>query len=183
MKSFRIILPVLFLVLVQPARAGSPSWNLNPSNGDWNTAANWTPATVPNSPTDVATFVISNTTDVSLSANVEVDSIIFDPGASLYTLSVGFPANLTLAGAGIVVSGIANCSSSHAFMPIWCRCASDAGVGPNVACSRKRASASETTGGSFGASVTLALAVADALAAGEAMSVMADDAGITNGAV
>ena len=102
MKSFRIILPVLFLVLVQPARAGSPSWNLNPSNGDWNTAANWTPATVPNSPTDVATFVISNTTDVSLSANVEVDSIIFDPGASLYTLSVGFPANLTLAGAGIV---------------------------------------------------------------------------------
>jgi hypothetical protein len=27
--------------------AGSATWNLNPTGGDWNTAANWTPATCP----------------------------------------------------------------------------------------------------------------------------------------
>ena len=29
-------------------RAGSATWDLNPGSGDWNTATNWTPATVPN---------------------------------------------------------------------------------------------------------------------------------------
>ena len=28
----------------------------NPSSGDWNTAANWTPTTVPNGPSDIAMF-------------------------------------------------------------------------------------------------------------------------------
>ncbi len=57
-----IFLPVLllstFLSLldVPTAQAGSATWTLNPTSGDWNTAANWTPATIPNSPTDIATF-------------------------------------------------------------------------------------------------------------------------------
>ena len=45
----------LFLILTsQSATAGSATWNLNPTSNDWNTAANWTPMTVPNGPSDEA---------------------------------------------------------------------------------------------------------------------------------
>src|SRR4029453_12834390 len=43
---------------------GGPTWNLNPASGDWNTASNWTPATVPNGPAYTATFDVSNMTFV-----------------------------------------------------------------------------------------------------------------------
>ncbi|MGH8092851.1 MAG: beta strand repeat-containing protein [Chthoniobacterales bacterium] len=109
MKSNSITLPPLLLALLfaltdQPARAGSATWNLNPGSGDWNTAANWTPATVPNGSTDVATFDVSNQTDVSLSADVTVDSIIFNPGASAYTIAMNSLGTMTIDGAGIVNS-------------------------------------------------------------------------------
>jgi len=61
---------------------GSATWNLNPTSGEWNTAANWTPATVPDGPSDVATFGLSNQTSVVLNANVELGQIVFDAGAS-----------------------------------------------------------------------------------------------------
>lgn len=67
--------------------AGSATWNLNPASGDWNTASNWMPATVPNGLADTATFDISNTTNVSLSAAVEVDGILFDTGTSACTIT------------------------------------------------------------------------------------------------
>ena len=51
------LLITLSLTVVTHAYAGSATWNLNPTSSDWNTATNWTPATVPNGPTDVATFV------------------------------------------------------------------------------------------------------------------------------
>ena len=94
-----------FLSAASIAHAGSATWNLNPTNGDWNTAANWTPATVPNGATDLATFGVSNTTTVSLSASITVDSIIFNPGASAYAISLGTSSNsiiMTIGGAGIV---------------------------------------------------------------------------------
>ena len=62
--------------------AGSATWNLNATSGEWNTAANWTPATVPDGPSDLATFGLSNKTSVVLNANVELDQIVFDAGAS-----------------------------------------------------------------------------------------------------
>jgi hypothetical protein len=64
----------------------SAQWELDPISGDWNTAANWTPNGVPNGPADIATFGLSNTTNVSISANTEVNSIVFTPAAteSLY---------------------------------------------------------------------------------------------------
>ena len=34
--------------------ADSATWSTNPTNGDWNNPANWTPHTVPNGPSDVA---------------------------------------------------------------------------------------------------------------------------------
>jgi hypothetical protein len=62
------------MLLANIARAGSATWDLNPGSGDWNTAANWTPMTVPNGASDTATFSLSNTTNVSISANAEVSN-------------------------------------------------------------------------------------------------------------
>ena len=84
-----LIISCLLIVINQLAFAGSATWNLNPTNGDWNTAANWTPSTVPNGAADTATFDITNKNVVALSSDVEVSSIVFNPGASSYTINAG----------------------------------------------------------------------------------------------
>ena len=88
------------------AQGGSATWDLNPGSGDWNRAANWTPMTVPNGPSDTAAFSLSNTTNVSISAKTEVNGITFDPGANAYTItnSNDTPSSgpLILSGKGIV---------------------------------------------------------------------------------
>jgi autotransporter-associated beta strand protein len=100
-----IQLPLLFIL--QTTFAGSATWNLNPTSGDWNTAANWTPNTVPNGLDDVATFGVSNQTGVSISSVVtEVNEVIFNPGASAFTVTDSW--YLTISGIGITNnSGIA----------------------------------------------------------------------------
>jgi len=111
-------LPVLlFLLFIQSSRAGSATWNLNPANGDWNTASNWTPATVPDGPADTATFGPSNLIDIDLSYNdgfngFEVNGFTFNTGASPFTFTVSSGASLnfvlTISGVGITNnSGIA----------------------------------------------------------------------------
>src|SRR5438132_1810861 len=97
--NLTIFLTLTFSFILD-AYADSATWNLNPTSGDWNTAANWTPPTVPDGSTDVATFDLSNTTGVSLSATTRVDSIIFNPGASSYTIVAAFELNLD--GLGII---------------------------------------------------------------------------------
>jgi hypothetical protein len=90
----------LLFVLPAVTYAGSAQWNLNPISGDWNTAANWTPTTVPNGSADVATFALSSTTDVSISENTEINSIFFTPAASNpYTISAQ-GLTLTISGSG-----------------------------------------------------------------------------------
>jgi hypothetical protein len=70
--------------------ADSATWNLHPISNDWNTAANWTPATVPNGPADIATFSTSARSTVSLAnVQIEVASLIFDTVATNYTIIVG----------------------------------------------------------------------------------------------
>ena len=105
-KTFlQTILAVAISILApMVAHADSATWDLNPTSGDWNTAANWTPMTVPNGPADVATFALSNTTGVSISANTEVDGIIFAPTATIPAIpSRSTPAStLTLSGTGII---------------------------------------------------------------------------------
>ena len=76
------------------ARGGSATWRTNPISGDWNNAANWTPATVPNGPGDNATFDVSSQLNVMLSANTDVNSIVYDAAASAYDTTV--PAGITL---------------------------------------------------------------------------------------
>jgi len=103
------LLPAFILMLgIQTGHAGSATWKANPASGDWNTATNWTPQTIPNAPSDTATFATSNTTSVSLSANTEVNGIVFNAGASAFTIIAGPTLTLTVSGAGIVNnSGIA----------------------------------------------------------------------------
>ena len=50
----------LLFVLPTIIYAISAQWNLNPVSGDWNTAENWTPTTIPNAP-GLAWVVISAT--------------------------------------------------------------------------------------------------------------------------
>src|SRR5947207_8668399 len=80
----------------------SAQWDLDPISGDWNTAANWTPMGVPNGPADIATFDLSSTTDVSISANTEVNGITFTSAATNpYTITASPGLTLTISGAGI----------------------------------------------------------------------------------
>ena len=57
------------------------------TSSDWNTATNWNPNTVPNSSSAVAVFGTSATTTVTASNDVTVGSIVFNAGASAYTIS------------------------------------------------------------------------------------------------
>lgn len=98
-----LILPSSFIL---SALAGSATWNLNPTSTQWINPANWTPAVVPNGPLDTATFDISGKTAVSLTATTtELDSIIFNPSASAFTITLvpdvdSNPA-LIVSGAGV----------------------------------------------------------------------------------
>ncbi len=97
---FLVISSVLALGGAQLTFAGSATWNVNPTNGDWNTDTNWTPLTVPNAPTDTATFGPSNLTNISLSAPTEVAAMVFNPSAAAFTISLGMQP-LTFSGAGV----------------------------------------------------------------------------------
>jgi autotransporter-associated beta strand protein len=110
-KTFLPTILAVVISLLAPivAHAGSATWDLNPTSGDWNTAANWTPATVPNGSADTATFDLSNMTDVSISADTEVNGITFTSAATNpYLIFVGNLSTLTLSGTGITNnSGVA----------------------------------------------------------------------------
>lgn len=86
------------------ARAGSATWATNPSTRDWNTAANWTPTTVPNGPDDTATFGISAGIAISLSAAVEVGAIIFKDEPYEYQILINPGVALTISGTGVTNS-------------------------------------------------------------------------------
>ena len=108
-RLLRLTSTVLLLVVSSQATgfAGSATWKANPTSGDWNTAANWMPPTIPNGPSDTATFAVSNITGISLSGNpvTEVNGIAFNAGASLFTITVSATTStssqLTISGVGI----------------------------------------------------------------------------------
>ena len=88
------LLIIVSLIVAIDALAGSATWKNSPTSPDWNTAANWTPATVPNGASDTATFAISSKTRVSLSDNTLVNGIVFEPGASAFTITVPLDSSL-----------------------------------------------------------------------------------------
>ena len=102
-------------LIATPAHAGSATWNLNPTTNSWTTAGNWTPATVPNGPTDVATLDATNTPEISLAAptstplTLTLDSLVFGPNAPFYTIDVSnglSSTQLLFVGAGVVNNGV-----------------------------------------------------------------------------
>ena len=95
------LLPALVLMLsIQTSHAGSATWQATPATGDWNTAGNWTAGGPPNGSADMATFDVSTITGVSLSAVTEVNSIVFNSGASAFTIKDP-TLTLTISGTGI----------------------------------------------------------------------------------
>src|SRR5262249_46741227 len=90
------------------AQAQDATWNATPSSGDFDTAANWTPPTVP---TGTALFGASNTTAITFQPFIttSIGTLQFNPGAPAYAFST-FPAFFT--SISITGTGIANGSSN-----------------------------------------------------------------------
>jgi autotransporter-associated beta strand protein len=107
--AFVIAATLIFLAAQRHCFAGSAAWGTNPLNGDWNTAANWTPNTVPNGPADMASFATSTVTQVYLSGLIEVASLNFGSDADAFTITtVPGPTSGTVL--FITGSGITNAS-------------------------------------------------------------------------
>ncbi len=96
-----LLVTCLLALTSQLARAGSATWDLNPTNGDWNMAENWTPATVPNGASDTATSTSSMLTGVFTSADTTLSSVAFDPGAASFTITPNVGTSFTIGGAGV----------------------------------------------------------------------------------
>src|SRR5262245_18175852 len=80
--------------------AGSATWKATPVNTDWNSAANWVANGPPNGPADTATFATSNIRRPVISQTTDVNGIVFNPGASAFTISSPF-FDFTISGVGI----------------------------------------------------------------------------------
>lgn len=104
-RHLRLVAPILLasclLSGVQTARAGSATWKPSPANNDWNTTGNWTPETVPNGSSDIASFGTSNTTNISLSDFTQLSGITFNSGASAFTITCGLDLQLLIGGTGV----------------------------------------------------------------------------------
>jgi autotransporter-associated beta strand protein len=92
---------MLLLFAGGSAFAGSATWLTSPVNGNWNSAPNWSPMTVPNGPADTATFDSSSISDVSISTFTEVNGIVFNSSASAFTITASPAVIFTLSGVGI----------------------------------------------------------------------------------
>ncbi len=104
MKSYlRTWLVLVSLLLATSAQAGSATWSASPASGDWNTAANWMPNTVPNSPTDIATFATATVTQVSLTSTIDLASLQFNRGADSFSFTASGGAALVFVGDGAVI--------------------------------------------------------------------------------
>jgi len=96
---------ILAFVLATTASsfAGSATWKANAANGEWFSANNWVQGTIPNAPGDTATFASSNRTSIDIAFSVEVNGIVFNPGASAFTIASSPAAvpEITISGVGI----------------------------------------------------------------------------------
>src|SRR5436190_15072547 len=99
-NKLNTIVGVVSIVTSPLVYAGSATWNLSPTSNDWSTAANWTPATVPDDPSAIATFDVSNITELSIQDEIDVAEVVFNPGASAFTIIAHYPG-LNFNGAGI----------------------------------------------------------------------------------
>jgi autotransporter-associated beta strand protein len=92
---------LVFSLTTQIASAGSATWNAEPPLFVWDAATDWTPNTIPDGPDDIATFDVSDTTGVQVAFSRTINSIVFDPGASGFTL-ISECAHFAVSGAGLI---------------------------------------------------------------------------------
>ncbi len=100
-RGFFLVPLALLLAATSSGLAGNATWGANPATGNWSTAGNWTPATVPNSPNDTATFATSNIRFVAPEGTTQVNGIVFNPGASRFTIAL-LTNTMTISGVGIM---------------------------------------------------------------------------------
>ena len=103
-SSFSVITIAISLLLLSAASstfADSATWKANASFENWNRAENWNPETIPNGPSDIATFATSSRTVVSVSANTEVNGVVFQAGANPFTIRARTSLTFTISGVGI----------------------------------------------------------------------------------
>src|SRR5258708_7056573 len=108
MRVRRVLLAGVALIWAVPVAAApvaaapvaDATWNLN-GTGDFNTAGNWTPNTVPGG---TAFFGTSNQNNISFSASTTIGGWTFNSGASAYSLT-NSGLILDFSGAGIVING------------------------------------------------------------------------------
>ncbi len=98
---FTSLLLGVILLAGKSGYAGNANWNNNAATGDWNTATNWTPNTVPGG-SDIATFNSSNVTDISVRQYSEIYEILFNPGASSFTCTMSDSGGLAFTVVGII---------------------------------------------------------------------------------
>jgi autotransporter-associated beta strand protein len=100
-RTVRLLAALLVLLTATSIYAGSATWLASPATGDWNTTGTWTAGGPPNGPADTATFASSSITGVSISANTEVNGIVFNAGGSPFTITASPTFTLTISGVGI----------------------------------------------------------------------------------
>jgi hypothetical protein len=85
------------------AHAGPTAINwLSPADGDWTVAANWSPANVPNTPSEAAVLGLAGMYTVALNSNITIGGLaITNPDAVLEMNN----SNLTIGGSGFVNDG------------------------------------------------------------------------------
>jgi outer membrane autotransporter protein len=95
-----LLASTVLVIGVSTAHGQNATWLSAPATGDWNTAGNWTPATVP---TGTATFGASNTTPLTFSQSItSVGTLQFNAGAPAYSFTFGNLQTLLITGTGIV---------------------------------------------------------------------------------
>ena len=108
-KTLFVVATLVLTVAAQHSFAGSSSWAARPSSGDWTTGANWMPQTIPNGPSDSATFSSSKEKQLSVTGLIEVASLNFSPNASAFSIRT-IPASTLGTVLFITGSGITNSS-------------------------------------------------------------------------
>src|SRR5215813_2752512 len=94
----------LLLSTASSSFAGSATWKASPANREWFNMNNWVQGTIPNALGDTATFASSNRTNIDIVAfDMELNGIVFNPGASAFTIATNpqVAPQLTISGVGI----------------------------------------------------------------------------------
>ena len=91
------------------------TWNAVPANNNWNSAANWTPANIPDAAGETATFGASSVTTPAVGSTITIAGVTFSAAAPAYTITNN--TDMFIVGAGIANGSAAiktiNTTSGH----------------------------------------------------------------------